>query len=83
MGLFTGLLTLPIAPVRGVIAIAEVIQREAEAQWNSPAAIRRELEEVAELRERGLIEEDEAAEREDTLIRRLIEARSAPRNEEV
>ncbi|HET8599720.1 MAG TPA: gas vesicle protein GvpG [Segeticoccus sp.] len=82
MGLFTGLLTLPVAPIRGVIAIAELLQREAEARLNSPAAIRQELEEVAELRERGLIDEEEAAEREDLLIRRLIEARATRSREE-
>ena len=75
MGLFTGLVT---APIRAVIAVAEVIQEEADAQLNDPSAIRRELEEVARLRDEGAIDEDEAAEREDLLIRRLIAVRERP-----
>ena len=30
MGLITGLLTLPLAPVRGVVWVAEQVQAEAE-----------------------------------------------------
>ena len=32
MGLITGLLTLPLAPVRGTVWIAERIQEQAEAE---------------------------------------------------
>jgi hypothetical protein len=72
MGLITGLLTLPIAPLRGTIAIAEQVLRQAEEVYYDPAAIRRELEEVDRLREAGEIGEDEATAWEDELIERLM-----------
>jgi len=75
MGLLTGLVTLPVAPIRAVIAITELLVHEAEEQLENPTVLRRELDTVAELRDRGLIEEEEAADLEDDLIRRLIAAR--------
>ncbi len=75
MGLITGLLTLPLAPVRGTIWVAEQIQEEAERQYYDPGVIRRELEEVERLRTDGEISEDEAEELEDALVERLMESR--------
>jgi hypothetical protein len=75
MGLITGLLTLPLAPVRGTIWVAEQIQEEAERQYYDPGVIRRELEEVERLRSEGEISEDEAEELEDALVERLMESR--------
>ena len=71
MGLITGLLTLPLAPLRGTIAVAQVLLEEAEAQLNDPERIRRELEHVESLREAGALTEEEAMAWEDTLIERL------------
>lgn len=75
MGLFTGLLTLPLAPIRATVAIAEQVLQQAEEVYYDPALIRRELEEVEELRQTGELSEDEAAERENELIQRLAEGR--------
>ena len=71
MGLITGILTLPLAPLRGTLALAELLRDEAEAQLNDPDRIRRELEQVDELRRQGAIDEDEATAWEDALIERL------------
>jgi hypothetical protein len=71
MGLITGLLTLPLAPVRGTIWIAEQLLEEAERQLNDPAAIEQELLEAEERHERGEITDDELAQIEDELLRRL------------
>ena len=71
MGLITGLLTLPLAPLRGTIAVAELLMEEAEAQLNDPERIRQELEHVESLREQGVLTEEEAMSWEDTLIERL------------
>ena len=71
MGLITGLLTLPLAPLRGTIAVAQVLLEEAEAQLNDPERIRHELEHVESLREAGALTEEEAMAWEDTLIERL------------
>lgn len=72
MGLFTGLLTLPLAPVRATAWIAEVVLEQAEREYYDPAVIRRQLAEVAEARDAGVITEEEAAELEQRLIERLM-----------
>jgi hypothetical protein len=71
MGLITGLLTLPLAPLRGTIAVAELLMEEAEAQLNDPERIRKELEHVESLRQQGMLTEEEAMAWEDSLIERL------------
>jgi len=75
VGLITGLLTLPLAPVRGTIWVAEQVHQEAERQYYDPAAIRRQLENVDELRKLGEISEEEAEQMEDELVERLMESR--------
>ncbi|MFC7494236.1 MULTISPECIES: gas vesicle protein GvpG [unclassified Nocardioides] len=72
MGLITGILTLPIAPLRGTIAVADQILRQAEEIYYDPAAIRSELEEVDRLRDEGSIDESTATAWEDELIERLM-----------
>lgn len=76
MGLITGLLTLPIAPVRGTVWVADQVLRQAEREYYDPARIQRQLEEIDERRAAGDIDEEEAAELEDELVRRLLEAPS-------
>ena len=72
MGLITGLLTLPLAPVRGVVWLAEQIQDYAEEQYYDPVNIRDELERVEEARRSGELSEEECAEWENELLRRLM-----------
>lgn len=72
MGLLTGLLSLPIAPLRGTVAVAEQVLRQAEEEFYDPARIRAELAEVARHREDGTLTDDEATEWEDALIERLM-----------
>jgi hypothetical protein len=76
MGLFTGLLTLPLAPMRGVMWLAERIQEQAEQQMYDPAAVRRQLAEVDRARTAGELSDEAAAELEDELLSRLMTARS-------
>lgn len=76
MGLFTGLVTLPLAPVRGVIWLAETLTEQAEAQLYDPGRIAAEMQQIADEAAAGEITEDEAAEREEELIRRLNEGRA-------
>jgi uncharacterized protein HemY len=74
MGLITGLLTLPLAPVRGVAWLAEQVREEAERQWMDPAALQEALDYVQALREAGLIDDTEADRLEEELIERLLES---------
>lgn len=76
MGLFTGLVTLPLAPVRGVMWLAETLTEQAEAQLYDPGRIAAEMQQIADEVAAGEITEDEAAEREEELIRRLNEGRA-------
>lgn len=77
MGLVSFIATLPLAPVRGVISLAELIQRQVEDELHNPATARRELEELAEARERGEITEEEEAQAQQEILDRLI-ARDTP-----
>jgi hypothetical protein len=76
MGLFSGLLTLPLTPVKGVMWLAETLTEQAEAQLYDPGRIAAEMQEVADEAAAGEITEDEAADREEDLIRRLNEGRA-------
>jgi hypothetical protein len=82
MGLITGLLTLPLAPVRGIAWIAEQVRQEAERQWNDPAAVQEALADVQARRESGLIDDEEADRLEDELIERLLTSEQQPYGED-
>lgn len=75
MGLITGLLTLPLAPVRGTVWIAERVLEQAESELHDEQAIQAQLMEIDAAREAGEISEEAAAEAEDVLLERLIAAR--------
>jgi hypothetical protein len=75
VGLITGLLTLPLAPVRGTVWLAERIQEQAEAELYDEDVIRAQLMEIEAAREAGEVSEEEATQAEDQLLERLIAAR--------
>lgn len=74
MGLFTAVLTLPLAPVRGMAWVAEQLQEEAESQLYDADRIRAELLQLELDTEDGLVDESERAAREDDLFGRLAGA---------
>jgi hypothetical protein len=75
MGLISGLLTLPLAPVRGVAWIGEQVALEAERETGDETRVRRELAQLELELELGRIGEQEFEEREDALLERLERAR--------
>jgi Gas vesicle protein G len=79
MGLLKAILTLPMAPVTGVVALAEQIQRQAEDQLYDPGRIRSELDEIARQRQAHTISEEEADQLEEQLLQRLLMARDRAR----
>jgi Gas vesicle protein G len=83
MGLITGLLTLPLAPVRGVTWIAEQIAEEADRQLYDEAQIRNEMLALELEYDDGLIDEEERQRLEEELLERLrvAQARSAAARE--
>jgi hypothetical protein len=74
MGLITGLLTLPLAPVRGVAWVADKLVAVAEEQLYDPDAIYAELRELAADLDEGRISEEEFDRAEDVLLQRLQDA---------
>ena len=76
MGLFTGLLTLPLAPVRGVAWVAEKVAEEAELELYDEQRILRELAELESARDEGLIAPEAFDQGVDELLARLEVGRS-------
>jgi len=76
MGLISGLLTLPLAPMRGTVWLAERLQEQAEDELYDESAIRAQLMDIESAREAGEIGEEEATQAEDALLERLIAARA-------
>ena len=75
MGLVTGLLGLPLVPVRGVLWLAEQVLEQAEDQFYDPARIRPQLDRVDEARRSGELSEEECTEIENELLQRLMHRR--------
>ncbi len=73
MGLLTGLLTLPLAPVRGTIWIAEQVAAVAEQELDVGARAQRRLLEAEMDFEAGRIGEDEYERIEDEVLEQLQE----------
>jgi uncharacterized membrane protein len=71
VGLITGLLTLPLAPVRGTIWVAEKLLEEAERELDDPRTIAAQLDDLEEQFQRGEITAEEYELLEDALMRRL------------
>ncbi|HJS94818.1 MAG TPA: gas vesicle protein GvpG [Solirubrobacteraceae bacterium] len=76
MGLFTGLITLPLAPVRGVAWIAEQVMEEIERELYDEDSIRREMLQLELDFDDGLIDEEERQAREEVLLERLAMSQS-------
>ena len=78
MGLITGLLTLPLAPVRGVFWVAEQLEAEVDRELNDPAVLRRKIDEAERAFERGEIDEPERDARQEELLERLMQRGGGP-----
>jgi hypothetical protein len=72
MGIFTGLLLLPLAPVRGVAWIANVLTDEAERELASRESPERALADLEAKRANGEISEEDAEALEAQLIERML-----------
>lgn len=71
MGLITGILTLPLAPVRGVAWVTEKVAEQAELELYDETRILRELIEVEEARDRGELSNERFESAVDELLERL------------
>jgi hypothetical protein len=77
MGLISGLLTLPLAPVRGVALVAEVLAEEAERELAAANSPERALAELEAARATGEITEEEFERLEGRLLDEMIAAAGA------
>jgi len=76
MGLLTGVLLLPLAPLRGTTWLADRLAAYAEAQVDDEHAVRRLLLEAEAALDAGELSEDEYDRVEDELLDRLDRIRS-------
>jgi hypothetical protein len=76
VGLLSGILLLPLAPVRGTIWIAEQLAEEAARELDDDTVVRRLLVEAELALERGELSVDEYEQVEDELLERLDQARA-------
>jgi len=75
MGLISGLLTLPLAPLRGTVWLAERIEEQAANELYDESAIRAGLLALEESRETGELSDEEIDEAENELVERLMAVR--------
>jgi hypothetical protein len=83
VGFFTGLVTLPLAPVRGAAWVAEQVADEADRQLYDEEQIRREMMQLELDHDDGEIGDEERADMEDALLDRLAIAREREREEQL
>ncbi|TKK87779.1 gas vesicle protein G [Herbidospora galbida] len=72
MGLFSSIFTLPLAPVRGVIRLGELLRDEAERKLRDPTVARRELEQIEAAQAAGELTEEEASEAMNAVLQRMM-----------
>lgn len=73
MGLLTHLLTLPLAPVRGVGWVVQQVAQVAEEEYYDPDPVLQELAELERALVSGQIDQETFDRREDELLDRLEE----------
>jgi Gas vesicle protein G len=71
VGLFTALITLPLAPVRGVVWVAEQIAEEVDRELYDEGNIRRQLLQLELDHEDGKLSDEERSAQEEDLLQRL------------
>ncbi|MFD4573337.1 gas vesicle protein GvpG [Streptomyces sp. NPDC058417] len=78
MGLFTQLVTLPLAPVRGVVWVADQVREAAEREYRDPAPVHRALADLERRLVAGETDEETFDREEDVLLDRLDALRPPP-----
>lgn len=71
-----------LAPIKGVVWLAEKIKEQAEGEFLNEEGVRRELRELYMLLETGKISEEAFTEREEHLVERLEAIEEYKKNKE-
>ncbi len=82
MGLLTGILTLPLAPLRGTLWVAEQLAAQAARELGDEGTLRRRLAEAERDYELGLLSHAEYEAVEDELLDQLELVRELAAQEE-
>ena len=72
MDLVTMTVGLPFAPLRGLLALARVLEEEGERELYSPSRVRRELEEIEDEQSNQALSDDDAEARKQEAVTRLV-----------
>ncbi|MCT4353918.1 gas vesicle protein GvpG [Streptomyces sp. Je 1-79] len=73
MGLLTGILTLPLAPLRGTAWVVDQVLLAAEREYYDPEPVRAQLAALVDDLANGRVDAEEFDRREDALLDRLDE----------
>ncbi|OLF14414.1 gas vesicle protein G [Actinophytocola xinjiangensis] len=79
MGLLSMIVGLPLAPVRGVVKLAEVVQRQVDEELRHPMSVRRELEELDRREAEGELTPAEETEAQQRILDRMTEQNTMER----
>ncbi|WP_055598704.1 gas vesicle protein GvpG [Streptomyces aureus] len=82
MGLITGILTLPFAPLRGTAWVVDQVLLAAEREYYDPGPVRAQLAALVDDLANGRVEAEEFDRREDALLDRLDEIEAYRRQTE-
>lgn len=77
MGLLRRLVMLPLAPVEGVLWLAQALQRIAEEERDDPRRWREVLDEAEAAHERGELSDEALAAVEEEVLARLVDGAPA------
>lgn len=77
MGFFSSVLLLPLAPVQGVLWVAQLLRDLAENELDDPETLRARLREAEEAHRRGDVSAEELEQVEDAVFERLMALREA------
>jgi len=72
MDLVTMTVGLPFAPLKGLLALARVLEEEGEKELYSPNRVRRELEEIEEEQSDQALSDEDAEARKQEAVTRLV-----------
>jgi hypothetical protein len=72
MDLVTLTVGLPFAPLRGLLALANLLEEEAEQELYSPNRVRRELEEIEAAQSVRALSDEDAESRKKQAVTRLV-----------
>jgi len=63
---------LPFAPLRGLLALARLLEEEAERELYDPSRVQRQIDAIDQARERGELSDVDAEQAEQEVLNRVL-----------